>query len=127
MWNSDLDAVLMRLRNRGLSFGEISARMGVTRSAALGRFHRLSGKLFPSEATRRREEAEDARRRAASRLEKQRSLAKKLRDDIAAGKNRDRAIKQAYEAGATTRTIAKVVGVTFTRVQQITAAMGAKR
>ena len=127
MWNSDLDAQLMRLRNRGLSFGQISSRMGITRSAALGRFHRLSGKLFPSEAARRQEEAEDARRRAAERLEKQRQLAKKLRADIAAGKDRDRAIKEAYEAGATTRTIAKVVGVTFTRVQQITAAMGAKR
>ena len=127
MWNSDLDAQLMRLRNRGLSFGQISSRMGITRSAALGRFHRLSGKLFPSEAARRQEEAEDARRRAAERLKKQRQLAKKLRADIAAGKDRDRAIKEAYEAGATTRTIAKVVGVTFTRVQQITAAMGAKR
>ena len=127
MWNSDLDAELMRLRKRGLSFGEISARMGVTRSAALGRFYRLSGSVFPSEAARRQEEAEDARRRAAERLEKQRQLAKKLRADIAAGKDRDRAIKEAYEAGATTRTIAKVVWVTFSRVQQITAAMGAKR
>ena len=127
MWNSDLDAQLMRLRNRGLSFGQISSRMGITRSAALGRFHRLSGKLFPSEAARRQEEAEDARRRAAERLEKQRQLAKKLRADIAAGKDRDRAIKEAYEAGAGTRTIAKAVGVTFSRVQQITAAMGAKR
>ena len=127
MWNSDLDAELMRLRNRGLSFGEISARMGITRSAALGRFHRLSGKVFPSEAARRREEADDARRRAAARLEKQRLLAKKLRADIAAGKNRDRAIKEAYEAGAAVRTIAKVVGVTHARVQQITAALGAKR
>ena len=127
MWNSDLDAQLMRLRNRGLSFGQISSRMGITRSAALGRFHRLSGKLFPSEAARRQEEAEDARRRAAERLEKQRQLAKKLRADIAAGKNRNRAIKEAYEAGATVRAIAKVIGVSHQRVQKITAAMGAKR
>ena len=127
MWNSDLDAVLMRLRNRGLSFGEISARMGITRSAALGRFHRLSGKVFPSEAARRREEADDARRRAAARLEKQRRLAKELRADLAAGKNRNRAIKKAYEAGAGIRTIAKVIGVTFSRIQQITAKLGAER
>ena len=127
MWNSDLDAELMRLRNRGLSFGQISGRMGVTRSAALGRFHRLSGKVFPSEAARRREEADDARRRAAARLEKQRRLAKELRADLAAGKNRNRAIKKAYEAGAGIRTIAKVIGVSFQRVQKITAAMGAKR
>ena len=127
MWNSDLDAELMRLRKRGLSFGEISARMGVTRSAALGRFYRLSGSVFPSEAARRQEEAADAKRRVAARLEKQRQLAEKLRADITAGKNRDRAIKEAYEAGAGVRTIAKVIGVTFARVQQITAALGAKR
>ena len=119
MWNSNLDAELMRLRNRGFSFGEISVRMGVTRSAAIGRFNRLIGNVFPSEAKRRR--------RIAERLETQRRLAKKLKADIAAGKDRDRAIKEAYEAGATTRTIAKVVGVSFQRVQKITAAMGAKR
>ena len=127
MWNSDLDTELMRLRNRGFSFGEISVRMGVTRNAALGRFYRLSGNVFPSDAARLREEAADARRRAAERLEKQRRLAKKLRADIAAGKNRNRAIKKAYEAGAGIRTIAKVIGVTFSRIQQITAALGAKR
>ena len=127
MWNSDLDAELMRLRKRGFSFGEISARMGVTRNAALGRFYRLSGNVFPSDAARLREESADARRRAAERLEKQRRLAKKLRADIAAGKNRNRAIKRAYEAGATVRAIAKVIGVSFQRVQKITTAMGAKR
>ena len=63
----------------------------------------------------------------AARLEKQRHLAKKLRADIAAGKNRNRAIKEAYEAGATVRAIAKVIGVSHQRVHMITAAMGAKR
>ena len=127
MWNSDLDTELMRLRNRGFSFGEISVRMGVTRNAALGRFYRLSGNVFPSDAARQREESADARHRRAERLEKQQRLAKKLRADIAADRDRDRAIKEAYEAGAGVRTIAKVVGLTFARVQQITAAMGAKR
>ena len=127
MWNSDLDAELMRLRKHGLSFGQISERMGVTRGAAVGRFNRLIGNVFPSDAARRREELAVSRRRRAERLEKQRHLTKKLKANIAAGKNRNRAIKEAYEAGATTRTIAKVVGVSFQRVQKITAAMGAKR
>jgi hypothetical protein len=127
MWNSDLDTELMRLRHRGFSFGEISVRMGVTRNAALGRFYRLSGNVFPSDAARLREGSAAARRRRAERLEKQRHLTKKLKANIAAGKNRNRAIKQAYEAGATVRAIAKVVGVSFQRVQRITTAMGAKR
>jgi hypothetical protein len=63
----------------------------------------------------------------AERLEKQRQLAKKLKDDIAAGKNRDRAIKEASKAGATVRAIAKVIGVSHQRVHMITAAMGVKR
>ena len=127
MWNSDLDAELVRLQKRGLSFGQISMRMGVTRNAALGRFYRLSGNVFPSDAARRRERARASRLRAAARLEKEQRLTKKLRADIAAGKNRNRAIKEAYEAGATTRTIAKVVGVSSARVQHIASAMGAKR
>ena len=101
--------------------------MGVTRAAAQSRFNRLIGKVFPSEAARRREDAATRRHRRAERLEKQQRLAKKLRADIAAGKDRDRAIKEAYEAGAGVRTIAKVVGLTFVRIQQITAKLGAKR
>jgi hypothetical protein len=127
MWNSDLDAELIRLRKHGFTFSVISAEMGITRGAALGRFQRLKGKVFPSQVARAREEAEAGKRRKAARIEKQQRLAKKLRADIAAGKVRNRAIKEAYEAGAGVRTIAKVVGVTHARVQQITAAMGAKR
>ena len=127
MWNSDIDAELVRLQKRGLSFGQISVRMGVTRNAAIGRFYRLSGDVFPSDAARRRERARASRLRAAARLEKEQRLTKKLRADIAADRDRDRAIKEAYEAGAGVRTIAKVVGLTFVRVQQITTAMGAKR
>ena len=127
MWNSDLDAELIRLRKRGLSFGEISAKMGITRGAALGRFRRLQGKVFPSQAAREQEIADAIRRRKAARLEKQQRLVKKLKADIAAGKDRNRAIKEAYEAGATVRAIAQGIGLSVGRVQQIATAMGAKR
>ena len=127
MWTSDLDAELIRLRKRGLSFGEISAEMGITRGAALGRFQRLKGKIFPSQVVREQEIADARRRRKAARLEKQQRLVKKMKADIAAGKDRNRAIKEAYEAGATVRAIAQGIGLSVGRVQQITAAMGAKR
>ena len=127
MWNSDLDAELIRLRKRGLSFGEISAKMGVTRGAALGRFRRLKGKIFPSQIAREQEIADAIRRRKAARLEKQQRLVKKMKADIAAGKDRNRAIKEAYEAGATVRAIAQVIGLTAARVHQIAIAMGAQR
>ena len=127
MWNSDLDAELIRLRKRGLSFGEISAKMGITRGAALGRFQRLKGKIFPSQVVREQEIADARRRRKAARLEKQQRLVKKMKADIAAGKDRNRAIKEAYEAGATVRAIAQVIGLTAARVHQIAIAMGAQR
>ena len=127
MWNSDLDTELVQLRKRGLSFSEISAKMGITRGAALGRFRRLKGKVFPSQVAREQEIADARRRRKAARLEKQQRLVKKLKADIAAGKDRNRAIKEAYEAGATVRAIAQGIGLSVGRVQQITAAMGAKR
>ena len=127
MWTSDLDAELIRLRKRGLSFGEISAKMGITRGAALGRFRRLKGKVFPSQVAREQEIADARRRRKAARLEKQQRLVKKLKADIAAGKDRNRAIKEAYEAGATVRAIAQVIGLTAARVHQIAIAMGAQR
>ena len=127
MWNSDLDTELVQLRKRGLSFSEISAEMGITRGAALGRFQRLKGKVFPSQVAREQEIADARRRRKAARLEKQQRLVKKLKADIAAGKDRNRAIKEAYEAGATVRAIAQVIGLTAARVHQIAIAMGAQR
>jgi|SRR6516225_4828271 hypothetical protein len=127
MWNSDLDTELVQLRKRGLSFSEISAEMGITRGAALGRFNRLKGKVFPSQVAREQEIADARRRRKAARLEKQRRLVKKMGADIAAGKDRNRAIKEAYEAGATVRAIAQVIGLTAARVHQIAIAMGAQR
>ena len=127
MWNSDLDTELVQLRKRGLSFSEISAEMGITRGAALGRFNRLKGKVFPSQVAREQEIADAIRRRKAARLEKQQRLVKKLKADIAAGKDRNRAIKEAYEAGATVRAIAQGIGLSVGRVQQISAAMGAQR
>ena len=103
MWNSDLDAELIRLRKRGLSFGEISAKMGITRGAALGRFQRLKGKIFPSQVASEQEIADARRRRKAARLEKQQRLVKKMKADIAAGKDRNRAGDRSASAAVETR------------------------
>ena len=99
MWTSDLDAELIRLRKRGLSFGEISAEMGITRGAALGRFRRLKGKVFLSQVAREQEIADAIRRRKAARLEKQQRLVKKLKADIAAGKDRNRDCTRHWTVG----------------------------
>ena len=47
-WDSERDAALIELRAQGFTFDQISARLGVTRNAALGRYQRVTGKKFPS-------------------------------------------------------------------------------
>ena len=117
-WTPELDLELTRLRGGGRSFGEISKLMGVSRSAALGRFSRLSGKVFPS-----RQVPRDVRNRLRAERQawQQRALAN-LRTEIAAGRDRNCAIREAYRAGASQTKIGKIVGLSPTRVHNITAA-----
>ena len=126
VWNPELDLELTRLRDGGLSFGKISKLMGVSRSAAIGRFQRLNGKLFPSQIARQKQ-INASKRLLAARREREQRLITKLKAEIAAGNRRNRAVKEAYEAGATVSAIGRALGVTPQRVQQIAAAQGAKR
>ena len=126
VWNPELDLELTRLRDGGLSFGKISKLMGVSRSAAIGRFQRLNGKLFPSQIARQKQ-INASKRLWAARREREQRLITKLKAEIAAGNRRNRAVKEAYEAGATVSAIGRALGVTPQRVQQIAAAQGAKR
>ncbi|MEO8317783.1 MAG: GcrA family cell cycle regulator, partial [Bradyrhizobium sp.] len=68
MWTDRLDAKLLKLKRDGLSFAEIGERIGVTRNAALGRFQRLNGIVFPSQAARRQARKETARLKEEARL-----------------------------------------------------------
>ena len=61
MWTDRLDAKLLKLKKDGLSFAEIAEQMGITRNAALGRFQRLNGVVFPSQLERRRSRAAAAK------------------------------------------------------------------
>ena len=53
MWDRERDAALVELHSQGLSFAEIGRRIGVTRNAAISRFHWIRGTKFRSEHERK--------------------------------------------------------------------------
>lgn len=122
MWNDRLDARLLKLKREGLSFAEIGERMGVTRNAALGRFQRLNGVVFPSTLERRQTRAAAARLKIDTRLRKEGEIIRKMKAAIAAGTDRAKAMSQARAAGASFRAIGEVFGVSRERAYQIATA-----
>lgn len=119
MWNDRSDAKLLKLKREGYSFAEVAERMGITRNAALGRFQRLNGRLFPSQLERRRSREAAARLKSETRLQKEGAIIRKMNAAIAAGTDKARAIKQARAAGASYVAIGNVFGVSRARVYQI--------
>jgi hypothetical protein len=119
MWNNRLDAKLRKLKRDGLSFAEIGERMGITRNAALGRFQRLNGVVFPSQLERRRTREAAARLKKETRLRKEGEIVRKMKAAIAAGTDKAKAMSQAHAAGATFVAIGEVFGISSVRAYQI--------
>jgi hypothetical protein len=122
-WTTERDERLRRLEAEGLSAAKIGAKLGTTRDAVLGRLHRLSGASLTYPAYLRG--AVKARARKVARLKKQERLndaaLSKIRQEIARGIGRNRAIARARKAGATLQAIADLFGITHERVRQIAA------
>jgi len=112
-WDSERDAALVELHSQGLSFRQISTRLGVTRNAALGRYQRVVRKKFPSESAKARSEL---------RLERRAIAILNLRRDLAAGVEPQTAILRALGAGAGGGLIATELNVPPHRVYQLVAA-----
>ena len=123
MWNDRSDAKLLKLKREGYSFAEVAERMGISRNAALGRFQRLNGRLFPSQLERRRTREAAARLKSETRRRKEGAIIRKMNAAIAAGTDRDKAMKQARAAGASFVTIGDVFGISRVRVYQIVKAL----
>jgi hypothetical protein len=118
-WTDRLDAKLRKLKRDGLSFAEIAEKMGITRNAALGRFQRISGVVFPSTLERRRTRAVAAKARSDARLRKEAESIRKMKAAIAGGTDKGKAMSQAHAAGATFVAIGKVLGISSVRAYQI--------
>jgi len=93
--------------------------MGITRNAALGRFQRISGVVFPSTLERRRTRAAAARLKKEVRLRKEAECIRKMKAAIAAGTDKGKAMSHAHAAGATLVAIGEVFGISSVRAYQI--------
>jgi hypothetical protein len=119
MWTDRLDAKLLKLKKDGFSFAEIAEKMKITRNAALGRFQRLNGVVFPSQRERRRTREAAARLKKETRLRKEGEIIRKMKAAIAAGTDRGKAMSQGHAAGATWVAIGEVFGISSVRAYQI--------
>ena len=115
MWDRERDALLVELRAQGLSFTEIGRRIGVTRNAAISRFHWIGGTKFPSEHERKARAAAERERRLKLLREKQEQAVQELRRDLATDMLRRDAILKALESGATCKLIGLELNVSGAR------------
>jgi hypothetical protein len=111
MWSTIEDAELTRLWPSH-SASEIAAKLGKTRSAVIGRVHRINrtyaGRSYRYKTERRERAAE--RQRVAVRRE---TLAMAtMQKNLARGIPRNRAIKLAFDGGARLKVIGAVFGIT---------------
>src|SRR5689334_24578553 len=119
MWTDRLDARLLKLKREGFSFAEIGEQIGVTRNAALGRFQRLNGRVFPSQAERRRTRREAAKLKEETRTRRDREVIRKLKAAIAGGTDKTKAVHQAFMAGTSYKVIGAALGLSRQRAYQI--------
>src|ERR1700738_4979808 len=100
-----------------LSAAKIADELGTTRAAVIGRLHRLSRVelTYPSYIRRRARVA--ARRKERKRVES--TAIAKMRQEIARGVSRNRAIARARKSGATLRALGKALGISLQWVRQM--------
>jgi hypothetical protein len=127
MWDRERDVLLVELRAQGLSFAEIGRRIGVTRNAAISRFHWIGGTKFPSEHERKARAAAERERRLKLLREKQEQAVQELRRDLATDMLRRDAILKALESGATCKLIGLELNVSGARVHQLAARARARQ
>ena len=116
-WTAERDRRLKHLSAAGVSIGKIAARLGATQNAVIRRLYHLRGLPLPDPMHERLRLAAAARREAKERRTEAALAA--MRAAIARGVPRDIAIAQARKAGASSRAIGDVVGLTFRAVHRI--------
>jgi hypothetical protein len=121
MWNDKLDARLVELKAKGLSFSEVSQRMGISRGSAIGRFQRLQGNVYPWRVKRDEEAKRKKELKAMVKAGREARIVAAMLGKIAAGARKESAILQAVKAGASYRAIGAGLGFSKQRVHQILA------
>ena len=113
-WTPERDEELKRHEAAGLSASQIAVLLHTTRSAVIGRSNRLRGNLFQSDVKRlRRSGIPTTTERADT------AIPATIRDDLAAGIDRDVVIKRALGAGIKRAVIGEYLGLSIAQVYQI--------
>ena len=118
-WTAARDDALKQMKADGLSASEIAVRLGVTRNMVIGRSNRLRGTIYRSEIKRNSATMAKSAHRREQLMAREKSAMERLRADLAQGRLRDEAVREAFESGARLRSISAELGLTFQRIQQI--------
>jgi hypothetical protein len=120
-WTPDRDEELRRHEAAGLSAAKIAALLHTTRSAVIGRSNRLRGNLFTSDLKRLKRRPHQGTFFAAmgATPHKYEVIFATLRDDLAAGVDRDVVVKRALGAGLRRTAVGEFFGLSIEEVFQI--------
>lgn len=111
MWTKQEDADLLRYWPL-MSASEVAERLGRTKNAVIGRFHRIDGTYKGRKYRYHRRRSEEAAQRCQYAQQIELKAIEKMRCDIRCGVARDAAIIEAVNAGAKQTTIAALFGLT---------------
>lgn len=117
-WTDQMDRTLIDGVAAGRSRGQIARRLGVSRFAAIARYNRLMGVVFPSDKERGKLEKQERLERERERNRVEREAIARMQDSIAKGAPRNPAMKTANKQGATLATIASCFGISRQAVHQ---------
>jgi len=117
-WTAEKDAALKRLWPTN-SASEIAAELRTTRNAVIGRYHRLQGNYADYVSSKRKENHAQVVAARKARDAAEALVIEEMKKRLMAGLRRNDAIRLARKAGARSRVIGRVFGVTCQRIGQI--------
>ena len=112
LWTPRRDAKLLRLRTEGRTAAQIAVALGTTRSAVIGRMHRLLGTNFASNVERAAKWREESRAKKELRRKTEQRALDQMRKSLDRGMLRDRAMARARKAGTRYSILARFFGLT---------------
>jgi transposase len=116
------DETILTLKSEGLSFREISNRLGKSLGSVTGRYYRLNGTRHPSEIRRDAQLKKNRKLRRAARKNKQSLAAIRAAIELRSGVEFSVAVGRARAAGATLDMIGTCCGISKQAVHQKLAA-----
>lgn len=118
-WNATRDRHLIAMQKAGQSCSKIAEHLGTTRNAVIARSNRIRRVKFPSDVKRAKRRLELARRELAKKRARDKVALDLMEVVLQASSDRRAAIGAARRAGASLRTIARVLEISPQRVHAI--------